>query len=68
MKPSDQSYDNASGFYYNGYATKYDNSKSPVKNDFTEIDEGVSWRNFTQNTTFHGIKYVFGDATSMVRR
>ena len=26
-------------------------------------DQAPSWREFTQNTTFHGIRYVFDDAT-----
>ena len=30
-------------------------------------DENHSWRQFTRNTTFHGVKYIF-DGSSLIRR
>ena len=41
--------------------SKEDNEKPPDEN------EAPSWREFTQNTTFHGIKYIFGE-TACIRK
>ena len=36
-----------------------------LKNE--DDEKKFTWREFTENTTFHGVKYVFED-TSLIRR
>ena len=58
--------------YKNNYATVYnskfgdsdepsaDNKDTPIKDEKEPLAEDlITWSEFTENTTFHGIKYVF---------
>ena len=38
------------------------------KQDERSPDDVISWIEFTENTTFHGVKYIFDDKPYRIRR